>query len=145
MVTKEPTSPNHFCFGDAPQERQWTSGSTCPHQRRASSLFRQWTDMRRACRMTCVHLLGASWFSHVSLSCLSTFHLRVRLHVPSRFVTCVLWLFAHVALNSAVTCRRPVLTRGIVTHVHVSLLCFAMCRHLACDTCRFCTFPRVAI
>ena len=107
--------------------------------------FRQRTDTRRASRTTRVHLSGVSWFGHVSLSCLSTFHLSVRPPVSSRFVTRVLWLFAHVAQNSVATCRRPVLTRGIVTHVHVSPLSFAMCRRLACDTCRFRTFPHVAI
>ena len=89
----------------------------------ADSPFRQRTDTWWASRMTHVHLSGASWFRHVSLSCLSTFHLRVRPPVPSRFVT-----RAHMALKSVATCRRPVLTRGVVIHVHMSLLNFATCR-----------------
>jgi len=56
----------------------------------ADSPFRQRTDTWWASRMTHVHLSGASWFRHVSLSCLSTFHLRVCPPVPSRFVTRVL-------------------------------------------------------
>jgi len=112
---------------------------------RAGSPFRQRTDTRWASITTRVHLSGASWFGHVSLSCLSTFHLRVRPPVPSRFVTRVLWLFAHVAQNSVARVSAPVLTRGIVTHVHVSPLSFATCRHLACDMFRFRTFPRVTL
>ena len=147
-VTKKLTSPNRFCFCDAPQKCHRTSGSTCPINAvrcRAGSPFRQQTDTRRSSRTTRVHLSGASWFGHVSLSCLSTFHLRVRPPLPSRFVTRVLWLIAHVAQNSVATCRRPVLTHGIATHVHVSPLSFVVCHHQSCDTCRFRTFPRVAI
>ena len=112
---------------------------------RAGSPFRQRTDTRRASRTTRVHLLGVSWFGHVSLSCLSTIHLRVQPPVLSRFVTHVLWLFAHVARNSVTMCRCPVLTHGIATHVHVSPLSFATCCRLAYDMCRFRTFPCVAI
>jgi len=85
----------------------------------ASSPFRQRTDTRRASRTTRVHLSGVSWFGHMSLSCLSTFHLRDRPPVPSRFVTCVLWLFAYVAQNSVAMCRCPVLTCGIDTRPRV--------------------------
>jgi hypothetical protein len=77
----------------------------------------------------------------VSLSRLSTCYLMVRPPVPSRFVTRVFWLLAHMALNSVTTCHRQVLTRGIVTHVHVALLSFATCRRLVCDTYRFRTCP----